>query len=154
MNYFFWLLLNIGVPLFGPIGMLATVAVSYGRPIAKQLIFESVKDGQLFWSAISLSAAAVYELIAALDKAVLRATIPFSEATFSMPHWVMQSALAAFIACAFLSSLLVMLTTLKTLQNSIQTETLRSALSPDARTSIWLTGSIAISFAILHFLIG
>jgi hypothetical protein len=155
MNYFFWLLLNIGVPLFGPVAMLATVAVSYGRTVAKRLIVESVKDGQLFWSAIAISAAAVYELITALDRAAVSVTIPFSGTTLIVSHKAFELALLPFLFFAFFGSLLVMLASLKSLEDVVENPNSRDdVLPPHAKTSIWLTAIAALCFAILHFLIG
>jgi hypothetical protein len=154
MNYFFWLLLNIGVPLFGPVAMLATVAVSYGRTVAKRLIFDSVKDGQLFWSAIAISAAAVYELITALENGVVRVTTPISHASLNVPHGVLQFLLFGFLSFAFVGSLLVMLISLRKLDNTDQIQTSYDDLRTDARISISFVNTVAICFAILHFWIG
>ncbi|WP_277186977.1 hypothetical protein [Caballeronia sp. BR00000012568055] len=66
MNYFFWFLLNLGVPTLGPIFILSLASVSFGRNTARELIVASIKDGQLYWSAIALSSAAIYELNIAL----------------------------------------------------------------------------------------
>jgi hypothetical protein len=68
MNLFFWLLLNLGVPIIGPMFTLALVAPAYGWRVAKGLITGSVKDGQLFWWAIGLCASAVYEVLTALER--------------------------------------------------------------------------------------
>ena len=68
MNLFFWMLLNLGVPIVGPIFTLALVAPSHGWRVAKALIAASVKDGQLFWCAIGLCASAVYEVLAAFER--------------------------------------------------------------------------------------
>ncbi|CAB3782506.1 hypothetical protein LMG28614_01479 [Paraburkholderia ultramafica] len=68
MNLFFWMLLNFGVPIVGPIFTLALVAPAHGWRVAKALIAASVKDGQLFWCAIGLCASAVYEVAAAFER--------------------------------------------------------------------------------------
>ena len=68
MNLFFWMLLNLGVPIIGPIFALALVAPAHGWRVAKALIAGSVKDGQLFWCAIGLFASAVYEAVTALER--------------------------------------------------------------------------------------
>jgi hypothetical protein len=68
MNLFFWMLLNLGVPIVGPIFTLALVAPAHGWRVAKALIAASVKDGQLFWCAIGLCASAAYEVGAALER--------------------------------------------------------------------------------------
>lgn len=68
MNLFFWTLLNLGVPIVGPVFTLALVAPTHGWRTAKRLIGASVKDGQLFWCAIGLCAAAIYEAVTALER--------------------------------------------------------------------------------------
>jgi hypothetical protein len=68
MNLFFWMLLNLGVPIIGPIFTLALVAPAHGWRVAKALIAASVKDGQLFWCASGLCACAAYEVLAALER--------------------------------------------------------------------------------------
>jgi len=67
MNLFFWVLLNLGVPVAGPILTMVFVAPAYGWRVTRELIVASVKDGQLFWSAIALCAAGTYEAITALE---------------------------------------------------------------------------------------
>lgn len=54
MNLFFWMLLNLGVPIVGPVFTLALVAPAHGWTVAKELIADSIKDGQLFWCAIGV----------------------------------------------------------------------------------------------------
>ncbi|CAB3776760.1 hypothetical protein LMG27177_00206 [Paraburkholderia fynbosensis] len=54
MNVFFWMLLDPGVPIVGPVFTLALVAPAHGWHVAKALIGASVKNGQLFWCAIGL----------------------------------------------------------------------------------------------------
>lgn len=68
MNLSFWLLLNVGVPIAGPICTLALVAPAYGSRVAAALICGSVKDGQMFWCAIALCAASAYEAASALQR--------------------------------------------------------------------------------------
>jgi hypothetical protein len=68
MNLFFWMLLNLAVPIAGPIFTLALIAPAYGWRIARAMIAASVKDGQLFWCAIGLCAAAIYEAVTALQQ--------------------------------------------------------------------------------------
>ncbi len=48
MNYFFWFLLKLGVPILGPIFILFLTIVSFGRDTAHELIVASVKNGQLY----------------------------------------------------------------------------------------------------------
>lgn len=67
MNLFFWTLLNLGVPIIGPIFTLALVAPARGWRAAGTLIAASVKDGQLFWCATGLCASAIYEGLTELE---------------------------------------------------------------------------------------
>ncbi|KXU87651.1 hypothetical protein CI15_16100 [Paraburkholderia monticola] len=68
MNLFFWMLLNLAVPIAGPVFTLALVAPAFGWRVARTMIAASVKDGQLFWCAIGLCAAAIYEAVTALEQ--------------------------------------------------------------------------------------
>jgi hypothetical protein len=99
MDFFFWLLLNLAAPIVGPVFTLALVAVTHGYAVARQLIVESVKDGQLLWSAIALSASATYEAVAALEA---RGAVP-----------VLEFCIAVFGATAFACSVIVMTATIK-----------------------------------------
>jgi hypothetical protein len=84
MNLFFWTLLNLGVPVAGPIFTLALVVPVRGWRVAKTLIAASVKDGQLFWCAIGLCAAAIYEAVTALEQGSPEASmLAFSIVGFS-----------------------------------------------------------------------
>jgi hypothetical protein len=49
------------------VSLLALFSLTHGCGVARQLIVESVRGGQLLWSAISLSAAAIYEAITLLE---------------------------------------------------------------------------------------
>ncbi|TDY26466.1 hypothetical protein B0G81_6982 [Paraburkholderia sp. BL6665CI2N2] len=75
MNLFFWVLLNLGVPIIGPIFTLVLVAPAHGWHVAKALIAGSVKDGQLFWCAIGLCASALYEVVTALARGSAEAPV-------------------------------------------------------------------------------
>ena len=68
MNLYFWMLLNLGVPIIGPIFTLVLVAPAHGWRVAKTLIAGSVKDGQLFWCANGLCASAGYEVVTTLER--------------------------------------------------------------------------------------
>ncbi|MFM0505571.1 hypothetical protein [Paraburkholderia caffeinilytica] len=95
MNLFFWILLNLGVPIVGPIFTLVLVAPTHGWRVAKALIAASVKDGQLFWCAIGLCAAAVYEAMTVLERG--RGLVS-----------TLESAIAGFCMLAFSCSIIVM----------------------------------------------
>jgi flagellar biosynthesis component FlhA len=100
MDLFFWFLLTIGAPIVGPIFTLALAAATHGHVVARRLMIESVKDGQLLWSAMTLSASAIYEAVSAL------------EASGAMP--VPQFCIAMFCMTAFASSIIIMMETTRT----------------------------------------
>ncbi|MDE1181082.1 hypothetical protein [Paraburkholderia sp.] len=135
MNFFFWILLNLGVPLLGPIFTLALVAPTHGLTFARNLIVESIKDGQLLWSTIALSAAATYEAVTELEK-------------HGVSTWL-ELAAAFFCCLAFMASTIVMTETMKPHLR----RTRRSATRTRAVTSIsiFLTAVVAILFATLHY---
>ncbi|MFL9994903.1 hypothetical protein PQR34_09860 [Paraburkholderia sediminicola] len=145
MNLFLWMLLNLGVPIVGPIFTLALVAPTHGWRVAKTLIAASVKDGQLFWCAIGLCAAAVYEAVTALELG--RGTVP-----------VLEGAIAGFCMLAFACSNIVMSSLVNARQDQAaacirdrQKRFATGALSRVAiATSILATSLAATLFAILH----
>jgi hypothetical protein len=98
MDLFFWLLLNLCVPLAGPVSLLALFSLTHGCGVARQLIVESVRGGQLLWSAISLSAAAIYEAITLLE---VRGATPMLE---------LSIAVHCFIGCACATLIMIMTT--------------------------------------------
>ncbi|MGF6899602.1 hypothetical protein P3T22_000844 [Paraburkholderia sp. GAS348] len=139
------MLLNLGVPIVGPIFTLALVAPTHGWRVAKTLIAVSVKDGQLFWCAIGLCAAAVYEAVTALERGsgaaptLAFAIVGFCMLAFSCSNIVMSASVnahhdrAAPIAC------------------NRQTPFVSGSLSPVAiGASIFTTSVAAVLFAILH----
>ncbi|MFL9864745.1 hypothetical protein PQR67_11255 [Paraburkholderia fungorum] len=145
MNLFFWMLLNLGVPIVGPIFTLTLVAPTHGWRVAKTLIAASVKDGQLFWCAIGLCAAAVYEAVTALENGSgVVATLAF--------------AIAGFCVLAFACSMIVMSSLVNAhherTATCIRDRKKRFVAGSLSRVAIGvsiLTISIAaISFAILH----
>src|ERR1700761_2315863 len=145
MNLFFWMLLNLGVPIVGPIFTLALVAPTHGWRVAKALIAASVKDGQLFWCAVGLCAAAVYEAVTALE--IGRGGVP-----------LLEFAIVAFCIAAFVCSNIVTLSLLNASRDQTATRIhdrqgrfATGALSHVAIVvSILITSIIAILFAILH----
>jgi hypothetical protein len=57
-----WLVLTIGVPLFAPMCSLLAISPVIGPQAARQMIWESIRDGQLFWVTIGLCAGGIYEV--------------------------------------------------------------------------------------------
>lgn len=144
MDLFFWFLLTIGAPIVGPIFTLALAAATHGHVVARRLIIESVKDGQLLWSAMALSASAIYEAVSAL------------EASGAMP--VPQFCIAMFCMTAFASSIIIMTETTRTFNERVF-DAERSKPAPARLTapapklvpvSIGLTGFITVVFTSMH----
>ncbi|KMZ11235.1 hypothetical protein BHUM_05955 [Candidatus Burkholderia humilis] len=141
MNYFFWLLLNIGVPVFGPILFLALAAVSYGTTAAREMTFESVKDGQMYWTAIAVSTAGLYEC--------------WTPASQNSP--VLQLVLLTFALVIIVNSILVMLAEVKA-YNLRQIRAVKTALQPWATSErsehemgVSLKPTLALSFVLTSF---
>ncbi|HZZ06711.1 hypothetical protein [Paraburkholderia sp.] len=145
MNLLFWMLLNLGVPIVGPIFTLALVAPTHGWRVARALIAASVKDGQLFWCAIGLCAAAAYEAVTALELG--RGAVP-----------VLEGAIVGFCILAFACSNIVMLSLVNTRHDQTATRIRdgreRFAAGALSRVviaiSILATSLAATLFAILH----
>jgi hypothetical protein len=158
MNAFFWWLLNIGVPIAGPILMLGLFSVTHGKAVARQLIVESIKGGQLLWSAIAISAAALYEGATALERE-------------PGPAPLLELAVTTFLLIAFACSMLVMLITIKHHDDRLRAPSAYLNLSgkgaraaglaprspfPETAAvtaSIWLTGAAALLFGALHMVV-
>jgi len=157
MNAFFWWLLNIGVPIAGPIFMLGLFSVTHGKPVARQLIYESIKGGQLLWSAIAISAAAIYESATALE----RKTAPLA---------LLELAISVFLTIAFACSILVMIVTLKHHDDRVFSAARRAGRTrgtwlgaagrqPSAMegatvsASVWLTATAALLFGAMHIIV-
>lgn len=134
--------------------MLALFSVTHGKAVARLLIVESIRGGQLLWSTIAMSAAAVYEAATALERE-------------PGPAPLLELAVTAFVLIAFACSMLVMLITVK--HHDDRSRPLRGrtygvaagalvAGSPFPETaavgaSIWLTGAAALLFGALHMIV-
>ncbi|HEX3379054.1 MAG TPA: hypothetical protein VHU21_04520 [Paraburkholderia sp.] len=145
MNLFFWILLNLAVPIAGPIFTLALVAPAYGWRVARTMIAASVKDGQLFWCAIGLCAAAIYEAVTALEQGSREASM-------------LALGIVGFCGLAFVCSMIVMSSLLKVrhdrLDATFDEPQIQFADGPFSRiaisTSIFVTWLSAFLFAALH----
>jgi hypothetical protein len=143
MNYFFWFLLNLGVPILGPIFVLSLAAVSFGRSIARELIVASVKNGQLYWSAIALSTAAIYDLDVALNHRT-----EVVDARAAMLPFVILIFFGLVISCA----VLVAIASVKAheFEISMRTSFLHAAPDQTLKTSIGVTIFAVFSCALSH----
>jgi membrane glycosyltransferase len=137
-------LLTIGAPIVGPVFTLALAAATHGYAVARQLIIESVKDSQLLWLTMALSASAIYEAVTALEA---RGAAP-----------VPQFCIALFCVTAFACSIIVMTATTKTCNESLIVQARskrapRRVAAPLPRLvpiSIWLTTFVAVVFTLMH----
>lgn len=144
MNFFFWLLLNLVVPIVVPVFTLALTVVTHGYGVARQLVIGSVRDGQLLWSATALSASAIYDAVIALEA---RGATP-----------VLELAVAGFCVFAFVSSVIVMMATTKTCNDERgdqrRSRRLRPPIGPPGTRitgfSIGLVSAVSICYAALH----
>jgi hypothetical protein len=71
-----WALVNICVPVFGPILLLLLLRFSKShKDISRGIVFRALKDGALFWTVIAMCAGAMFDLGAALTKGGLTAGV-------------------------------------------------------------------------------
>lgn len=76
-HFLAWMLLTIAVPLIAPVALLPLLALSRRfRQRARELLHRSVREGQLCWTAIALSAAALYETVGKLTHDVIAGAGP------------------------------------------------------------------------------
>lgn len=64
-QFILWLLLNIGVPIFGPMCVVISMSSVLGEQAADAMLRDAIDDGQLYWAAIGLSASGLYEVLTA-----------------------------------------------------------------------------------------
>lgn len=144
MDIFFWLLLNLCAPIAGPPFTLALAAFAYGYRAAWHLIVDSIKDGQLLWTAMALAASAIYEAIVALER---RGAAP-----------ALELAITAFSLLAFACSVVVMSATTSAhnaeeIRQKGPRRTQRMDVPPPGRVigiSIALLSIVATGFMTLH----
>ncbi|OAJ54086.1 hypothetical protein A6V36_27920 [Paraburkholderia ginsengiterrae] len=145
MNLCFWMVLNLGVPIIGPIFTLVLVAPAHGWRVAKTLIAGSVKDGQLFWCANGLCASAGYEVVTTLERGSGEVSL-------------LVLCLAGLCVLGFICSSCVMLGLVNAHYGRLEAR-VRYRQGPSAAgsfsraeigMSIVLTGIAAVLFAFLH----
>nr|WP_315596532.1 hypothetical protein [uncultured Cupriavidus sp.] len=68
IELFGWFVFNVAIPLFAPFALLPLVLLSHPVCSCRESIFRlAVKDGQLLWAVIPMSAGGCYMLASALD---------------------------------------------------------------------------------------
>ena len=98
LQFFAWLVVHIVVPIFAPIAMLPLLAIGRTfRSSANDVVYNAVKNGQLLWAGIAMSAGACYEIGVYLEHA---------SALGRAYAWI---GLASCIVLITLSAILVML---------------------------------------------
>jgi hypothetical protein len=102
LDIVFWIFMNLVVPILAPIGVLGLTWFSHNLTTAKELMYEAVKDGQLYWSNMAVCSSAVYELAAGLE-----------DKHHDYPHGLLQFFIAVFALIGIVSVLIVALTTLQ-----------------------------------------
>ncbi|ALM83452.1 hypothetical protein ASB57_11170 [Bordetella sp. N] len=141
--------MNLLVPVAGPMLLLGLITPVRGPGVAKRLIKASVSDGQLYWSAIALSAAAIYEAIDAFHE------------ERGNPLYI-GLLISGFVLIALIASIIVMLATVESYDQKATDSTGSVALGRDDRTvaesnivkmSYWLTLLIVVSSGLQHIYI-
>lgn len=140
LQFLAWLAVHIVIPIFAPIALLPLLAISRSfRTSAQGAVYHAVKNGQLLWIGIAMSAGACYEIGLYLDHAV---------AAGRVYAWL---GLAAGILIMIFSAVLVMLGAVDGLDNEFDE---RSAEPTRMMvTSIALTTLSAMLFGFAHYFI-
>lgn len=140
LQFIAWIFVHIAIPIFAPIALLPLLAVGRTfRSSANDVVYNAVKNGQLLWAAIAMSAAACYEIGVYLERASAQGR-PFA--------WI---GLTACIFCITLSAVLVMLGAIDGLDEDFDAK----AVEPSRMMiiSIVLTATSAVLFGGAHYLI-
>ncbi len=70
IELFGWFVFNVAIPLFAPLALLSLVSVpAFFSAHRHGMLRHAVKDGQLFWAAIPMSASACYMLASGIEGA-------------------------------------------------------------------------------------
>lgn len=70
LQFLAWVIVHIGVPIFAPIALLPLLGIGRTfRSSAKGVVYNAIKNGQLLWIVIAMSASGCYELAEYLEHA-------------------------------------------------------------------------------------
>ncbi|MRW94304.1 hypothetical protein GJ699_30445 [Duganella sp. FT80W] len=140
LQFLAWIIVHIAVPIFAPIALLPLLAIGQRfRSSAKEVVYNAVKNGQLLWAGIAMSAGACYEIGIYLEHASALGR-PFA--------WI------GFTLCIFFitfSAVLVMLGAIDGLDDAPHAK-----VAEPTRimvVSIFLTTASAVLFGFAHYLI-
>ncbi|MGK5035963.1 hypothetical protein [Janthinobacterium sp. LB3P118] len=145
-----WLLLNVGVPLLGPIALLPLLGAGKKyRGRVRKLIRRSLQEGQLFWTVIAMCAAASYE--AAVHLGELKVT----PKDISFGSTIAWTAIVWHSAIIIISSVLVLLGTMDAADEEAHAASIQAAEGVDQAprimvVSIWMSIATAVSFTATH----
>jgi hypothetical protein len=141
LSHLSWLFFNVGVPVLAPLALLPLLNFSrFYRHASKGIATRAIRDGQLLWVVISMSASACYEIGCALGEASTNRTLAFMLAglLWHVLFIVVASVLVSFAAADSAA---------RTVYNS-------SGKNHD-RGLIWfslvMTAIVATSFSISHY---
>jgi len=140
LQFVAWVIVHIAVPIFAPIALLPLLGIGVTfRKSAHGIVRNAVKNGQLLWVAISMSAGCCYELAGYLEHAV-------------PPGRNMAWTCWGF--CVFIiaiSAVLVMVGAIDALEDEGNISDERP--SRIMLISMVLTAATAVVFSVVHFLI-
>lgn len=140
LQFFAWLIVHIVVPIFAPIAMLPLLAIGrMFRSSANEVVYNAVKNGQLLWAGIAMSAGACYEIGVYLEHASVLGRAY---------AWI---GLSMGIFFMIFSSVLVMLGAIDGLDEVFDAK--RAEPSRIMVMSISLTTAAAVLFGFAHYLI-
>lgn len=136
-----WVVVHIGVPIFAPIALLPLLGIGQTfRTSSNGVLYNAIKNGQLLWIAIAMSASCCYELAGYLEHA---------SPTGRAFAW---SCLGVSIFIITISAVLVMLGAIDGLGEN--GENPGKKLSRIMVVSFLLTTASALVFGGAHYLIG
>ncbi len=140
LQFLAWAIVHICIPIFAPIALLPLLGVGRTfRASAKGVVYNAVKNGQLLWTGIAMSAGACYELAGYLEHAALRGR------AFA---WI---GLTGCIFIITISAVLVMLGSIDGLNENVEKRSARP--SRIMIVSFLLTAASAAIFGGTHYFI-
>jgi hypothetical protein len=147
-KFFGWLLLNVAVPLLAPVAFFPLLGVNIEyRGRVRDLIMQSVRGGQLFWTVIAMCAAASYEAAGYMSK--------LEGEEISIGLTIAWTAIAWHIVIIVISAVLIVLRTMDAMDEEVHAATLQAAedmgrASQIMLISIWMSIATAVSFTATH----
>jgi hypothetical protein len=128
IELFGWFVFNVALPLGAPLALLPLVRVpSFYRAHRGNVVWCALKDGQLLWAVIPMSASACYLLASALE-------VPDASGDVRQYIWL---AMTAHVTVIVVASVLVLFATM----DAHRREAIGPARAPKIpRVWIWLAG--------------